>query len=194
MVDIVNTLELIIPKMRGQMYQKKIHSLDVVNEIVKNEGKYFSIEDLDFFFAKIGVYLKSQEVTELLNHCKHSKTQIDLVRMVELLKTDIPADILCDLNRIFDKLSGMQTSMDVEELLQHLNENEYPQTDLMNKNLILVKQNILKGFHDIIGDNKIITKEQFIEFHNNIFWVLPDYKIKDFKEKLPLMWGIRRLR
>ena len=194
MVDIVNTLELIIPKMRGQMYQKKIHSLDVVNEIVKNEGKYFSIEDLDFFFAKIGVYLKSQEVTELLNHCKHSKTQIDLVRMVELLKTDIPADILCDLNRIFDKLSGMQTSMDVEELLQHLNENEYPQTDLMNKNLILVKQNILKGFHDIIGDNKIITKEQFIEFHNNIFWVLPDYKVKDFKEKLPLMWGIRRLR
>ena len=194
MVDIVNTLELIIPKMRGQMYQKKIHSLDVVNEIVKNEGKYFSIEDLDFFFAKIGVYLKSQEVTELLNHCKHSKTQIDLVRMVELLKTDIPADILCDLNRIFDKLSGMQTSMDVEELLQHLNENEYPQTDLMNKNLILVKQNILKGFHDIIGDNKIITKEQFIEFHNNIFWVLHDYKIKDFKEKLPLMWGIRRLR
>ena len=194
MVDIVNTLELIIPKMRGQMYQKKIHSLDVVNEIVKKEGKYFSIEDLDFFFAKIGVYLKSQEVTELLNHCKHSKTQIDLVRMVELLKTDIPADILCDLNRIFDKLSGMQTSMDVEELLQHLNENEYPQTDLMNKNLILVKQNILKGFHDILGDNKIITKEQFIEFHNNIFWVLPDYKIKDFKEKLPLMWGIRRLR
>ena len=194
MVDIVNTLELIIPKMRGQMYQKKIHSLDVVNEIVKNEGKYFSIEDLDFFFAKIGVYLKSQEVTELLNHCKHSKTQIDLVRMVELLKTDIPADILCDLNRIFDKLSGMQTSMDVEELLQHLNENEYPQTDLMNKNLILVKQNILKGFHDIIGDNKIITKEQFIEFHNNIFWVLPDNKIKEFKEKLPLMWGIRRLR
>jgi hypothetical protein len=194
MVGIVNTLELIIPKMRGQMYQKKIHSLDVVNEIVKKEGKYFSIEDLDFFFAKIGVYLKSQEVTELLNHCKHSKTQIDLVRMVELLKTDIPADILCDLNRIFDKLSGMQTSMDVEELLQHLNENEYPQTDLMNKNLILVKQNILKGFHDIIGDNKIITKEQFIEFHNNIFWVLPDYKIKDFKEKLPLMWGICRLR
>ena len=194
MVDIVNTLELIIPKMRGQMYQKKIHSLDVVNEIVKNEGKYFLIDDLDFFFAKIGVYLKSQEVTELLNHCKHSKTQIDLVRMVELLKTDIPADILCDLNRIFDKLSGMQTSMDVEELLQHLNENEYPQTDLMNQNLILVKQNILKGFHDIIGDNKIITKEQFIEFHNNIFWVLPDYKIKDFKEKLPLMWGIRRLR
>ena len=193
-MDIVNTLELIIPKMRGQMHQKKIYSLDVVNEIVKKEGKYFSIDDLDFFFAKIGVYLKSQEVTELLNHCRHSKTQIDLVRMVELLKTDIPADIISDLNRIFDKLSGAQTAMDVEELLQHLNENEYPQVELMNKNLALVKESILKGFNQILGNNKIISKEQFIDFHNNIFWVLPDYKIKEFKDKLPLMWGIRRLR
>ena len=193
-MDIVNTLELIIPKMRGQMHQKKIYSLDIVNEIVKKEGKYFSIDDLDFFFAKIGVYLKSQEVTELLNHCRHSKTQIDLVRMVELLKTDIPADIISDLNRIFDKLSGAQTAMDVEELLQHLNENEYPQVDLMNKNLTLVKESILKGFNQILGNNKIISKEQFIDFHNNIFWVLPDYKIKEFKDKLPLMWGIRRLR
>ncbi len=193
-MDIVNTLELIIPKMRRQMYQKKIHSLDIVNEIVKKEGKYFPINDLDAFFAKIGVYLKSQEVTELLNHCSHSKTQIDLIRMVELLKTDVPCDVLVDLNRIFDKLSGNQTAMDVEELLQHLNENEYPQIDLMYKNLQVVKENILKGFHQIIGDNKIITKEQFIEFHNNIFWVLPDYKIAEFKNKISLMWGIRRLR
>ena len=193
-MDIVNTLELIIPKMRRQMYQKKIHSLDVVNEIVKKEGKYFSINDLDLFFAKIGVYLKSQEVTEILNHCSHSKTQIDLIRMVELLKTEVPCDILKDLNRIFDKLSGDQTAMDVEELLQHLNEYEYPQIELMNKNLQLVKESIFKEFQHILGDNKIITKEQFIEFHNNILWVLPDYKINEFKNKLPLMWGIRRLR
>jgi len=193
-MDIVNTLELIIPKMRRQMYHKRIYSLDIVNELVKKEGKYYAINDLDAFFAKIGVYLKSQEVTELLNHCSHSRTQIDLIRMVELLKTDVPCDILQDLNRIFDKLSGNQTAMDVEELLQHLNENEYPQIDLMHKNLQVVKENILKGFHQIIGDNKVITKEQFIQFHNNIFWVLPDYKVVEFKNKIPLMWGIRRLR
>ena len=193
-MDIVNTLDSIIPKMRYQMYQKKIHSLDVVNQIVRTEGKYFSIADLDIFFAKIGVYLKSQEVTELLNHCKHSKTQIDLVRMVNLLKTEVPQDIICDLSMIFEKLSGNQEAMDVEELLQHLNENDYPQIDLMNKNLKIVKENILKGFYEIIGDNKIITKEQFIDFHKNIYWVVPCYKMKEFKTKLHLMWGIRRLR
>ena len=193
-MDIVNTLDLIIPKMRYQMYQKRIHSLDIVNQIVRAEGKYYSIADLDIFFAKIGIYLKSQEVTELLNHCKHSKTQIDLVRMVNLLKTEVPQDIICDLSMIFDKLSGNQQAMDVEELLQHLNENDYPQIDLMNKNLKIVKENILKGFYEIIGDNKIITKEQFIDFHKNIYWVVPSYKVKEFKTKLHLMWGIRRLR
>ena len=193
-MDIVNTLELIIPKMRRQMYQKRIYSLDIVNELVNKEGRFFSINDLDAFYAKIGIYLKSQEVTEILNHCSHSKTQIDLIRMVELLKTDVPQDILQTLNRIFDKLSGNQTAMDVEELLQHLNETEYPQIELLHKNLQVVKESILKGFKQILGDNKIITKEQFIEFHSNIFWVLPDYKVIDFKNKLPLMWGIRRLR
>ena len=112
-MDIVNTLEIIIPKMRGQMYQKKVHSLDVIYEIIKQEGKYFPIRDLDLLFAKFGVYLKSQEVTELLNHCQHSKTQINLVRMVDLLKTDIPKDIEQKLNLIWNKLSGSQVSMDV---------------------------------------------------------------------------------
>ena len=193
-MDIVNTLDSIIPKMRYQMYQRRIPSLDFVNQIVREEGKYYSIADLDIFFAKIGVYLKSQEVTELLNHCKHSKTQIDLVRMVDLLKTEMPQDIVCDLNLIFDKLSGNQQAMDVEELLQHLNENEYPQIELMNKNVKIAKENILRGFHEVIGDNKIINKEQCIDFHRNIYWVIPEYKIKDFKNKLHLMWGIRRLR
>ena len=193
-MDIVNTLDSIIPKMRYQMQQKKIHSLDVVNQIVRSEGKYYSIPDLDIFFAKIGVYLKSQEVTELLNHCKHSKTQIDLIRMVELLKTEIPKEIICDLSLIFDKLSGNQQAMDVEELLQHLNERDYPQIHLMSNNVNIAKENILNGFHEILGDNKIINKEQFIDFHKNIYWVLPDYKIKEFISKLPLMWGIRRLR
>ena len=190
----MNTLEEIIPKMRYQMYQKKIPSLDFVNQKVREEGKYYSIADLDIFFAKIGVYLKSQEVTELLNHCKHSKTQIDLCRMVNLIKTEVPKDIICDLNMIFDKLSGNQQAMDVGELLQHLNESEYPQIELMNKNVNIAKENILKGFHEVIGDNKVINKEQFIDFHKNIFWVIPQYKIKEFKTKLHLMWGIRRLR
>ena len=193
-MDFVNTLDDIIPKMRYQMFLKRIPSLDIVNQIVREQGKYYPIADLDIFFTKIGVYLKSQEVTELLNHCKHSKTQIDLIRMVNLLKTDVPENIINDLGLIFDKLSGNQEAMDVEELLQHLHENEYPQLELMNKNVNVAKENILRGFHEIIGDNKIINKQEFIDFHKNIYWVIPQFRIKEFKNKINLLWGIRKLR
>ena len=192
-MDIVNTLETIIPKMRGQMYQKKIYSLAVVNEIVEKEGKYYSINDLDIFFAKIGVYLKSQEVTELLNHCQHSKTQIDLIRMVNLLKTEIPKELVQCMEQIFEKISGKQQVMDVEELFQHLNEKEYPQSELMNNNHQVIRDTIIKEIYKMIDNNKVISKEQFITFHYNIFWVLPNYRIKDFKYKLPRLWGIRKL-
>ena len=34
-MDIVNTLELIIPKMRQQLFQKRIHRLDVLYEAIE---------------------------------------------------------------------------------------------------------------------------------------------------------------
>ena len=64
-MDIVNTLELIIPKMRQQMFQKRIYSLDVLYEAIEEVGKYYSIKELDIFLAKFGIFLKSQEITEL---------------------------------------------------------------------------------------------------------------------------------
>ena len=144
-MDIVNTLELIIPKMRQQLFQKRIHSLDVLYEAIEEEGKYFPLKELDIFFGRFGIFLKSQEMTELLHHCKHSDSQIDLVRFVYLFRTTIPSDIVEELNEIFDILSGGQTSMEVIDLMQHLNEKEHPQCELMKKNLQDVKDSVIKG-------------------------------------------------
>ena len=191
MVDIVNTLELIIPKMRQQMFQKRIHSLDVLYETIEEEGKYFSIKELDLLFAKFGIFLKSQEVTELLNHCRHSDTQIDLVRFVYLFRTTIPSDIVEELNEIFDILSGGQSSMEVEELMGHLNEKEHPQCELMKKNLQDVKDSVIKGIKNIIGDKSSILREEFLEFHYNIFWVMPEYCHDNFRKRIATMWGVK---
>ena len=96
-MDIVNTLENIIQKIRQQMFQKKIYSLDVLYELIEEEGKYYSIKEIDIFFAKIGVYLKSQEITELLNYCRYNESQIDLVKFVYLFRTAVPTDIVDEL-------------------------------------------------------------------------------------------------
>ena len=190
-MDIVNTLELIIPKMRQQLFQKRIHSLDVLYEAIEEEGKYFPLKELDIFFGRFGIFLNSQEMTELLHHCKHSDSQIDLVRFVYLFRTTIPSDIVEELNEIFDILSGGQTSMEVVDLMQHLNEKEHPQCELMKKNLQDVKDSVIKGIKNIIGNKSSILREEFLEFHYNIFWVMPEYCYGNFRKRIATMWGVK---
>ena len=190
-MDIVNTLELIIPKMRQQMLQKRIYSLDVLYEAIEEVGKYYSIKELDIFLAKFGIFLKSQEITELLSHCRHSETQIDLVRFVYLFRTTIPADIVEELNEIFNILSNGQSSINIDELISHLNEKEHPQCELMKKNLQGIKDSVIKGIKNIIGNKSSILREEFLEFHYNIFWVMPEYCHGNFRKKIASMWNVQ---
>ena len=190
-MDIVNNLEMIIPKIRQQMFTKRIYSLDVLYELIEVEGKYYPIKELDVLFAKIGVYLKSQEITELLNYCKHDETQIDLIKFVYLFRTTIPEDIVDELNEIFNILSNGQTSINLDELIQHLNVKEHPQCELMKKDLQFIKDSVIKGFKNIIGDKNDIIREEFLEFHYNIFWVMPDYCHGNFRKRISSMWNVQ---
>ena len=190
-MDIVNNLEMIIPKIRQQMFTKRIYSLDVLYELIEVEGKYYPIKELDVLFAKIGVYLKSQEITELLNYCRHDETQIDLIKFVYLFRTTIPEDIVDELNEIFNILSNGQTSSNLDELIQHLNVKEHPQCELMKKDLQFIKDSVIKGFKNIIGDKNDIIREEFLEFHYNIFWVMPDYCHGNFRKRISSMWNVQ---
>ena len=190
-MDIVNNLEMIIPKIRQQMFTKRIYSLDVLYELIEAEGKYYSIKELDVFFAKIGVYLKSQEITELLNYCRYNETQIDLIKFVYLFRTTVPEDIVDELNEIFNILSNGQTSITLDELIQHLNVKEHPQCELMKKDLQFIKDSVIKGFKNIIGDKNEIIREEFLEFHYNIFWVMPEYCHGNFRKRIATMWGVK---
>ena len=190
-MDIVNTLELIIPKMRQQMFQKRIYSLDVLYETIEEIGKYYSIKELDILFSKFGIFLKSQEITELLHHCRYNETQIDLIKFVYLFRTNIPNDIIDELNEIYNILSNGQESININELLNYLNVKEHPQCELMKKNLQYIKDSVIKGIKNIIGDKNDIIREEFLEFHYNIYWVMPNYCHENFRKKLPLMWNVQ---
>ena len=190
-MDIVNNLEMIIPKIRQQMFTKRIYSLDVLYELIEAEGKYYSIKELDIFFAKIGVYLKSQEITELLNYCRYNETQIDLIKFVYLFRTTVPEDIVDELNEIFNILSNGQTSITLDELIQHLNVKEHPQCELMKKDLQFIKDSVIKGFKNIIGDKNEIIREEFLEFHYNIFWVMPEYCHGNFRKRIASMCNVQ---
>ena len=193
-MDVINNLELMIPKMRYQLYLKKIYSLDLFYEAIEKQGQYLQIRDLDQFLSKFGIFLKSQEITALLNNCRHSETEIDLIRMVYIFRTEIPADIIKNLNFIFDKISDSQPSMDVEEALLHLNINQHPLLEMFEENYEKAKESVIKGLRLIIGDKKMILREEFLEFHFNIYWIIPDFLEEKFRKQISLMWGIKKLK
>ena len=193
-MDVINNLELMIPKMRKQLYLKKIYSLDLFYEAIEKQGQYLKIRNLDSFLAQFGIFLKSQEITALLNNCGHSEDEIDLIRMVYIFRTEIPADIIKTLNLIFDKISDGQSSMDVEEALLHLDVTQHPLLEMFQENYENVRESVIKGLRLIIGDKKMILREEFLEFHFNIYWIIPDFLEEKFRKQIPLMWGIKKLK
>ena len=193
-MDVINNLELMVPKMRKQLYLKKIYSLDLFYEAIEKEGQYLQIRNLDSFLAKFGIFLKSQEITALLNNCRHSDDEIDLIRMIYIFRTEIPADIIKTLNLLFDKISEGQPSMDVEEALLHLNVRQHPQMEMFQGNYEFARDSVINGLRLIIGNKKMILREEFLEFHFNIFWIIPDFQIEHFRKQIPLMWGIKKLK
>ena len=193
-MDVINNLELMIPKMRKQLYLKKAYSLDLFYEAIEKQGQYLNIKDLDTFLAKFGIFLKSQEITALLNNCRHSENEIDLIRMVYIFRTKIPEDIIKKLNLIFDKISEGQPSMDVEEALLHLDVTQHPLLEMFQEDYNRVKESVIKGLRLIIGDKKMILREEFLEFHFNIFWIIPDFLEENFRKQISLMWGIKKLK
>ena len=193
-MDVINNLEMMIPKMRKQLYLKKIYSLDLFYEEIEQQGQYLKIKNLDSFLAKFGIFLKSQEITALLNNCRHSEDAIDLIRMVYIFRTEIPQDIIKALNIIFDKISDGQASMDVEEALLHLDVTQHPLLEMFQENYEKVRESVIKGLRLIIGDKKMILREEFLEFHFNIYWIIPEFLEDNFKKQIPLMWGIKKLK
>ena len=74
--------------------------------------------------------------------------------------------------------------------MKHLNEKEHPQCELMKKNLQFIKDTVIKGFKNIIGDKNEILREEFMEFHYNIFWAMPEYCYGNFRRKIATMWNV----
>ena len=53
-----------------------------------------------------------------------------------------------------------------------------------------MKDYVLNGFKLILGEKNDIKREEFLEFHYNIYWVLPEELYDNFKRQLGKMWGI----
>jgi hypothetical protein len=196
-MDTTNVLPLIIPKMRKQMHTKGITSLDdIYMKIAGNAPKganTLSKFQADHFFGKLGIYLKSQEMTALYNYLDCKGNQFSLEKFIQLFQCEIPEDFIKDLNEMFYFVSENQESVSIEKLLKNIRPENHPQISIMKNDPCIAEENLKFAIEFVAGDKPEITRDEFIQLHKNIYWILPEENYELFKYKIPKLWGLSDL-
>ena len=196
-MDTTNVLPLIIPKMRKQMHIKGITSLDdIYMNIAGNAPKganTLSKFQADHFFGKLGIYLKSQEMTALYNYLDCKGNQFSLEKFIQLFQCEIPEDFIKDLNEMFYFVSENQESVSIEKLLKNIRPENHPQISIMKNDPCIAEENLKFAIEFVAGDKPEITRDEFIQLHKNIYWILPEENYELFKYKIPKLWGLSDL-
>jgi hypothetical protein len=196
-MDTTNILPLILPKMRKQMHTKGITSLDeIYMTIAGNAPKgasTLSKFQADIFFGKLGIYLKSQEMSALYNYLDCRGDQFSLERFIQLFQFNVPEEFIKELNEMFYFISGNQESVSVEKLLEKIRPENHPQISIMKNDPAIAEENLKYAIEFATGNKPEITKDEFIQLHKNIYWILPEENYELFKYKIPKLWGLSDL-
>lgn len=182
-------------KMKNQMHTKGIISMDqIFIEIARFDPERtgcFHKSKLEFFLSKLGIFLKTQEISEMYKYLDIENEYIKFETFVSLLRIEIPKDIMIEINEVFNGLSKGADTVSVDTILSMLNPQEHPQFMLMKEDTSFATESIKYGIKFIIGDEKKeMNRDEFIELIANMYWVLPDENKEYFKLKLPSLFGL----
>lgn len=194
-MDFINKMDQIMIKMKNQMHTKGIISMDqVFIEIARFDPQRtgcFHKSKLEFFLSKLGIFLKTQEISEMYKYLDIENEYIKFETFVSLLRIEIPKDIMIEINEVFNGLSKGADTVSVDTILSMLNPQEHPQFMLMKEDTSFATESIKYGIKFIIGDEKKeMNRDEFIELIANMYWVLPDENKEYFKLKLPSLFGL----
>lgn len=194
-MDFINKMDQIMIKMKNQMHTKGIISMDqVFIEIARFDPERtgcFHKSKLEFFLSKLGIFLKTQEISEMYKYLDIENEYIKFETFVSLLRIEIPKDIMIEINEVFNGLSKGADTVSVDTILSMLNPQEHPQFMLMKEDTSFATESIKYGIKFIIGDEKKeMNRDEFIELIANMYWVLPDENKEYFKLKLPSLFGL----
>ena len=194
-MDFINKMDQIMIKMKNQMHTKGIISMDqVFIEIARFDPERtgcFHKSKLEFFLSKLGIFLKTQEISEMYKYLDIENEYIQFETFVSLLRIEIPKDIMIEINEVFNGLSKGADTVSVDTILSMLNPQEHPQFMLMKEDTSFATESIKYGIKFIIGDEKKeMNRDEFIELIANMYWVLPDENKEYFKLKLPSLFGL----
>lgn len=194
-MDWINKINRIIEKMKTQFLEKGIDSLDKVfitmAEYDKQGTGKLDVLQFEPFLSKIGVFLKTQELSEIHKYLgTYENGYVNLEQFVGLLKNEVPELLIKEVKEIFAKIKDPNGSITLENLKSHFNVEMHPRVKLMKKEVPLVQNEFEISFKFILGDKTVMTEDDFLELHKNMFWVTPKENTTYFFRMLPGLWGL----
>ena len=116
---------------------------------------------------------------------------ISFEKFIELFKRNENENLDKAIDDIYKQLIGQNTSVTLEELYNRLKIENHPLVKALRKTKEEAKKKINLEFQFILGDNKEVTKDDFITFNKNMFCVMPEKNIDYWVKYLPEVWGIK---
>ena len=192
-MDYYNIINEIVPKMRIQMHTHSIPSLTQVYYLVnQNQGSSINKFMLDITLSQLGIYLKSQEVSELSKYLDKHSDSVKLDKFAELFKKELSKEAKIEIEHVFDNYAIPGKNISIDELLNNFNPFEHPQLMGVKNDPRKTFDSMREDIYFIAGNKSEMTKKDFDELHRNIWSIMPDDYEESFIYQIALMWNIKR--
>ena len=192
-MDYYNIIKEIVPKMRIQMHNHSIQSLTQVYYLVnQNQGSSINKFMLDITLSQLGIYLKSQEVSELSKYLDKHSDSVKLDKFAELFKKELSKEAKIEIEHVFDNYAIPGKNISIDELLNNFNPFEHPQLMGVKNDPRKTFDSMREDIYFIAGNKSEMTKKDFDELHRNIWSIMPDDYEESFIYQIALMWNIKR--
>ena len=192
-MDYYNIIKEIVPKMRIQMHNHSIPSLTQVYYLVnQNQGSSINKFMLDITLSQLGIYLKSQEVSELSKYLDKHSDSVKLDKFAELFKKELSKEAKIEIEHVFDNYAIPGKNISIDELLNNFNPFEHPQLMGVKNDPRKTFDSMREDIYFIAGNKSEMTKKDFDELHRNIWSIMPDDYEETFIYQIALMWNIKR--
>lgn len=192
-MDTINKMNKIVEKLKTQMLAKGIDSIDKVFIVIADFDKegtgVLDVLKFESFLSHIGCFLKSQELTEIHKFLgSYEKGLVSFEKFIGILKCCIDDSFLDLVNKVFEQIKDSENSVSVCKLKSIFNPEEHPRVKLMLKEVPQVLNEFDVAVKFVVGEKDVMTKEEFLELHKNMYWVTPKENMTYFNRIIPAIW------
>ena len=196
-MDYINILPEILPKMRTQMHGNKgIHSLSEINFYISKfdleKSGLCQVYKFENFLASIGVFLKTQERSELMKFLQSEYPNfISFRKFLDIFKLDREdiKDLVDKASEIYNKILNPQGILTYHDFLNKIWVQNHPLMKMFGETEDVAWNRIEYDVNFVIGNKEQLSFEDFVAIQLNIFYLLPEDRVPYFIKCLPDIYG-----